>query len=207
MKMIYYLNRQIGCMQKELATRAAEERVRMLLEGAPPTISTISHEIENHKVESNFPSSVHEPPLPSPIRPTILPVPKFIPLPSELRRSTVTSSPAESRRFQESKTVEIGAKAPLNNLAVAVSVTDEPLASSRSIDSNRSREGNETNGIHTSSNRPVSGNHRPRMTKAMEENFASSFMVAPTEKKIRFYPKKTIQLTDEQVKEKARDAR
>ncbi len=199
---LYYLNKQLEEMEKEMTKRIAEARVLALLNG-------VSEEVMRERFEFKSTQSLHlsslstSSPRAESVRSsrsegsneTSIPVlveekekPKFrpIPLPSELRKQNYVAPPSQS------------------------------LVSSRSTDDTQSRDfvsdtsgraDQEEEGENLQRRRPKSGQPSRRSLAVVEENFASSFVVSAVEKKKRFYPKKVVKESEQDIREKNRESR
>jgi hypothetical protein len=71
---------------------------------------------------------------------------------------------------------------------------------------NRGRKSSRRSAV-MSNNDPVTGCPSKKATAALYKDFGSQFLVAATEKKIRFYPKKAVFETDDEISERNRNDR
>lgn len=176
---VYYLNKQLDEMEKEIAKRVAETRVFALLDGnndlsnlefrskQPLFQRSISPESTQSTTSSEVPNrSINE-------------KPKFepIPLPSEIRKQSMQPQTPQSSRSEQ-------------NIQPSVSKCEEKIVSEE-----------------MQPKRPKSGQPSRRSVAVVEENFGSSFVVGAIEKRKRFYPKKAPKETEAEIREKNRESR
>jgi hypothetical protein len=202
--LIYYLNKQLDEMEKEIAKRIAEARVLALLNGneeevllhefksrqpirAAPMVSPRSNATTAITARSHNDHQEHEqqqqlPPTPSKEKPKFEP----IPLPSELRKQQQVAPTSAPSAPQSSRSEQ-----------------DIQLKYSHSQDTSRSNTEEEIGVIK----RPKSGQPSRRSVAIIEENFGSSFIVGAIEKRRRFFPKKAPTETATEVREKNRESR
>jgi hypothetical protein len=218
MSLIYYLNRQIDAMQKELSSRAAEDRVRALLEGTtalltnqsyykPQTPPRIIPNFSNPKNEndsqghSKIYSSQTEEITPSFKAPIDMKSSRRVNSMEQMKNSVTTTKNSEfGPLLPMSLNAELRSQSANEKKSAPIS---EVVSSSRSVHSDHSD--NET--INSTLKRPSSSNPSRRAKLVIEENFGNAFIVGATEKKVRYYPKKVEKLTEEQILERARDSR
>lgn len=185
--LIYYLNKQLNEMNKEITKRIAEERVLALLDGRDDyddqssllrqrqmqsTLSPSSHSISCSKE-----SIQQEEPTPTPI---VKVKPKFepIPLPSEIRKQTMTL-PLTSQSSRSEQDIQI----------------QSSKSEEQSLEQNQQPK------------RPKSGQPSRRSLAVVEENFGNSFIVGAIEKRKRFYPKRVPKESEADIREKNRESR
>jgi hypothetical protein len=213
--LVYYLYRQLNEMEKEVAKRAAEDRVMSLLTGTERALNRMDHPkiITPKRVQSisslPTPNIMHETPnkristsqsdhsaerRKEPIdikEPTEAPRPMLIPLPSELRRRELAS--AVSTVHNDSENVSV--------------ISSRSSGGEGHTPSSPGGVSEHSGGGSRLRPRPKSGQPTRRSQAALEENFGSAFVVGATERKKRFYPKKVVQETEEQVRARARESR
>ena len=216
--LISYLKRQLSISRAELATRDALGRVNGLIgsdrmslnangkDHIPCLPAIVSGQGEN------------VPAIPLVIAPSIVSVPfKPLPLPSELlwNKSEHKSVDTGKKRFERDKTSLIDVK---DKRSVDMLLTSRSNNSKLSDDDNEDLAGinGASDGIHDVISKP-----RRRRTKsenasaspsksamtALYQNFGSQFLVAATEKRIRFYPEKEVKETVEERRENERSER
>lgn len=207
-KLVFYLNRQIEAIKKELAQRAASERVAALLLGAEEAMSTVISPLiaEMYQHDTSTPPDCQEAtthsfkpvPLPSELKLTTEPMTlaplRAAPLPTapslkstnindlELREIRQISSPGEG----ELSTTRSAGAAPTSHEVSAV-LRGSPKKPRPS--SGTARKGAE--------------NPTQKSVVAMYQSFGNTFVVGAVEKRLRFFPKKTPVETDEELR--ARD--
>ena len=197
---VQYLHRQLNEMEKEVTKRAAENRVLALLHGAETSLhgdenrrlqreSTTTHPPVDMNTPAKRSHSSSKPDLSLDRRPAATlphaPAGMLIPLPSQTTR-------------QENP--------PLPRASPAKVTEDASIVSSRSDSTPRSP-GPRTEASPVPVRRPRSGQPSRRSMKALEQNFGNEFVVGATERKRRFYPKKCLVETEEQVRARARESR
>jgi hypothetical protein len=195
--LVYYLNKQLDEMEKEITKRIAEARVLALLNGNEEEASL--HQFKSRQPVRTAPISprsnrattmaantdmekTNEQLPPTPVKEK----PKFepIPLPSELRK--LQSVPSSASAPQSSRSEQ-----------------DIELKYSRSQDTSHPKSEEEIEPVK----RPKSGQPSRRSVAVIEENFGSSFIVGAIEKRRRFLPKKVPKETESEVREKNRESR
>lgn len=158
-----------------------------------------------------------------------------IPLPSELRRKESlkqTELPAENNtESQNSATAACltTCDSSLSNNLLLISSNAVEVSKSQGVDgddtlsirsrsdsvgdkimkagsANRGRKSSRRSAV-MSNNDYVSGSPSKRATAALYKDFGSQFLVAATEKKIRFYPKKAVIETDDEIRERSKTDR
>jgi hypothetical protein len=182
---VYYLNKQLDEMEKEIAKRIAEARVVALLEGRD---EGLKYEFRSRQPLTQPPLSPHstvskassttQDEQPTPVMKKEKPKFEPIPLPSEIRKQTM-SLPQTS---QSSRSAE----------------QDIQLKSSKS-DEQASEE--------SQPRRPKSGQPSRRSVAVVEENFGNSFIVGAIEKRRRFYPKRVPKESEVDIRDKNRESR
>jgi len=217
--LLYYLNRQLAEMQKEVTKRLAEERVLAMLNGTEEELKVkdrpflealarqpernISTSMSDQSHERTQSTRSHSEPTPKP-----RPVFQAVPLPSEIRKKQTED------RASNGSSVK-----PIVQSVEAIDATS--VLSSRSNDSYTRTSGTASVQDYPSSpnpslgsshpgrppRRPKSGQPTRRSMQALEQNFGTAFVVGATERKKRFYPKKVVKETEAEIKARARESR
>lgn len=244
--LVNYLYRQMGEVDKEVAKRAAQDRVMALLSGAESAMRLTEHPPPRrvNRVEPKqdfFDKSVTPSPLKAEKRvssastadmvaadqaqmtpekrvstsqsdhtpdrhkePLEVPKKMRIPLPSELRRreSSALATAALDPSTQTIFTGDLGSTEESSSVISSRSVGGNEAAISPGGRSDMS-----VDGEAKPRRRPRSGQPSRRSMAALEQNFGNEFVVGATERKRRFYPKKVVQETEEQIRARARESR
>jgi hypothetical protein len=180
---VYYLNKQLDEMEKEIAKRIAEARVLALLEGRDDG-STFEFRSRQPLIQPLSPQSTVSKESTSTIQdeqrtPIVKAKPKFepIPLPSEIRKQTM-SIPQTSQSSRSEQDVQL-----------------------------KSSKSDEQSSEENQPKRPKSGQPSRRSVAVVEENFGNSFIVGAIEKRKRFYPKRVPKESEIDIRDKNRESR
>ena len=182
--LVSYLCRQIESMEREVATRAAADRVQALLNGTCDLLSDRKYESVSIPAPSPKPQKIV----------TSSSVTSVAPSPTSLPNKTAMSQPLLPMSINQPPSSQPVVK----DKPLPVTGTHDPIYEKIVTD--------EVPANKTASGRPPSGRAR-RSVAIYNENFGNAFVVAATEKKKRYFPKKVIAEDPEVAKQKARDAR
>lgn len=210
-KLVYYLNKQVELTKKELANRAASERVAALLRGATDIFQNYDEiaksPVKFHEVEQSVPDN-------SPQHQEYGPTPTLITKGEELTSRPKSDSQAQRRddlnttikteqlrRIEHHPTVGAATK-PWAEEDNDTSKQPSHQLSSRSNDESPQK----SSESKKPKKRPQSGGSQPsvRAVLAMQQNFGNAFMVGATERRVRFYPKKAPVESEQEIKARER---
>lgn len=179
--LVSYLCRQIAAMEREVSSRAAVERVQALLDGTCDLLT--EHKYESLSLPSPQVPVQKDPVVHKPLQ-TIVTAPAAPPTPVPTPLIPISAMRNENDNDKPFSTPVPMSTPALSRNSVSSASHDTPVASGR----------------------PPSGRAR-RSIAIYNENFGNAFVVAATEKKKRYYPKKAAVEDPDVAKQKAREAR
>jgi hypothetical protein len=179
-KLVYYLKRQINSVKAELALRVADERIKGLMSGRDNVVDTTQASAVDGQMTADTEAFA---PRPDPIMATTavereLPGLSFIPLPSQRPKvPEQSSSQYSTARSSEKATVDVS----MSNL------TTRPRKPAQTQKLPRDEPAEELS-VHAESS--AAAGPSKRSLEAVFQNFGTQFVVAATERRRRYFPKK-----------------
>lgn len=186
-KLVLYLRKQMDNVAKELSLRESEQRISTILSNRQTTDDTNSTTSKDANENANAQENLSS--LPSEGKLNLIPLPSqnFIPLPSQNSSSSSSFSGSSSSRVPAVPTVPTKSQTKTKSAEESETVETHEAAS---VPSSRGAHG----GVRI--DQPSK-----KSLEVVYQNFGSQFVVAATEKRKRFYPKKTAPMDIETQKE------